>query len=117
MTNQVDTNKTYAKRIYPWQLAQIPEDQTTHDNLMHAFQQYYRANLQWIKTGTKQSGQDVRYWLMEISSINAKRRKEILAWHKIICDKSNPDRSFKSATAKERKAEQKKMTLRSGNAK
>ena len=105
MAKRVIPEQAYASRVYSWQLSQIPSDHTTHDELIYAFQQYYKANLHWMQAGTKQSAQDARFWLNEISHLTLKRRKFILEWKKKISDKTNTDRNFKSTTRKQRKLE------------
>jgi len=103
MPKKVEPKQDYAPRIYSWQLDQIPTDNDIHDKLIHAFQQYYKANLHWIQAGTKRSGQDARYWLSEINKLTIEQRKFILEWIKTISDKTNKDRTFKSTTKKQRK--------------
>jgi len=106
MVRRVEPKQDYAQRIYSWQLEQIPSDDETHDKLINAFQQYYKANLQWIQSGTKRSAQDARYWLMEIHTLTKHQRKFILGWIKTISDKTNAERSYKSTTKKHRKLAQ-----------
>lgn len=103
MGKKVEPKQDYAPRVYSWQLDQIPSDNEIHDNLIHAFQQYYKANLQWIQSGTKRSAQDARYWLNEINILTVQQRKFILEWIKNIKDKTNKDRTYKSTTKKYRK--------------
>lgn len=103
MGKKVEPKQDYAPRIYSWQLEQIPSDNETHDKLIHAFQQYYKANLQWIQSGSKRSAQDARYWLNEINKLTSQQRKFILEWIKTIKDKTNTERSYKATTKKHRK--------------
>ena len=103
MGKKVEPKQDYAPRVYSWQLEQIPTDNQIHDNLIHAFQQYYIANLHWLQAGTKRSAQDARYWLNEINIISVQQRKFILEWIKKIKDKTNKERNFKSTTKKYRK--------------
>ena len=107
MPKKVEPIQIYSPRVYDWQLEQIPTDDETHDKLINAFQMYYKANLRWIQSGTKQAGIDARYWLNEINHLTIERRKVILDWKKTISDKTNPDRSYKPSTKKNRKAIQK----------
>lgn len=100
---QVEPKQDYSNRIYSWQLDQIPSDDEIHDKLIHAFQQYYIANLVWIQQGTKKSGKDARYWLYQIFQLSKQQRKIILDWIKKISDKSNRDRNYKPTTKKYRK--------------
>jgi len=94
MGKKAEPKQNYASRIYDWQLQQIPTDDETHDKLIHAFQQYYIANLQWIQTGTKRSAIDTRYWLIEIRNLVLDRRKIILEWLKHIEDHKD-EKTFK----------------------
>ncbi len=103
MPKKVEPKQDYAPRIYSWQLDQIPTENDIHDQLIHAFQQYYKANLHWIQAGSKRSGQDARYWLSEINRLTTEQRKFVMDWLKVIKDKSNVERSYKSTTKKERK--------------
>jgi len=103
MGRKVEPKQDYAPRVYSWQLDQIPTDDEIHDNLIHAFQQYYKANLHWTQAGTKRAGQDARYWLNEINILSKQQRKVILEWINKIKDKTNKDRNFKSTTRKQRK--------------
>jgi hypothetical protein len=107
MVKKVEPTSEYSPRIYPWQLEQVPTDDETHDKLIYAFQMYYKANLRWIQTGTKKTAVDARYWLSEINTLTTIRRKIILDWKKVISDKDNPERSYKSSSKKQRKAIQK----------
>lgn len=103
MGRKVEPKQDYAPRVYSWQLDQIPSDDEIHDKLIHAFQQYYKANLHWTQAGTKRSGQDARYWLNEINILSKQQRKVILDWINKIKDKTNKDRNYKSTTKKQRK--------------
>jgi uncharacterized protein YggL (DUF469 family) len=100
----IQPRQLYSPRIYSWQLNQIPADDTTHDELMHAVSQYFLANMMWTTKGTKQAGLNVRYWLNEIAKISRKRRRVVSEWKAKISDKSQTDRSFKAETRKQREA-------------
>lgn len=101
MGKKVEPKQKYSSRIYDWQLDKVPEDESTHDELLHAFQQYYKANLHWIRSGTKRSAQDARYWLNEINKLCVDRRKVILGWIKEI--KTDRERDFKPGSKKKRR--------------
>ena len=103
MGKKVEPKQEYAPRVYSWQLSQIPSDNDIHDKLIHAFQQYYKAHLHWIQTGTKRSSQDARYWLNEINSLTVQQRRLILDWINKIKDKTDKHRNFKSTTKRQRK--------------
>lgn len=53
------------------------QDEETHDLLMAAFREYFKANQKWINKGTRNSGEDARYWLAQIRIIARNRRDKI----------------------------------------
>ena len=53
------------------------QDDTTHDALMEAFRQYFKANQKWINKGTRIAGEEVRYWLAQIRIIARERRDKV----------------------------------------
>ena len=53
------------------------QDEETHDKLMEAFREYFRANQKWINKGTRIAGEDARYWLAQIRIIARDRRDKI----------------------------------------
>jgi hypothetical protein len=57
-----------------------PQDEDLHDQLMHAFSQYFKANQQWLNKATRRAGMDTRYWLSEIRRIASERRIKIQEW-------------------------------------
>lgn len=98
-----EPSQNYSSRIYDWQLEQIPSDNITHDDLIHAFQQYYMAQLAWKQLGTKKSAQDAKFWLSNIIRISKLQRKFIIGWNKTISDKTNVDRNFKPSNKRIKK--------------
>lgn len=58
----------------------MERDEKTHDELMAAFREYYKANQHWIARGTRRAGMDTRYWLSEIRRICSDRRDKIMEW-------------------------------------
>lgn len=103
MSKKIEPLQNYSSRIYDWQLEQIPSDNKIHDDLIHAFQQYYVSQLAWKQLGTKRSAQDARYWLSEINKLSVQQRKFILGWQKTISDKSNDQRNFKPSNKREKR--------------
>lgn len=67
-----------------------------HDDLLRAFNEYYKANFIWLTKGTKRSGIDTRYWLAEIRRLCAERRKAIQEW-RYDCGKFAPLTPSKAA--------------------
>jgi hypothetical protein len=53
------------------------QDEETHDQLMRAFAEYFKANQRWINKGTRQAGLEARYWLAQIRIIARDRRAHI----------------------------------------
>ena len=53
------------------------QDEDTHDLLMAAFREYFKANQDWINKGTRISGERTRYWLAQIRIIARDRRDKI----------------------------------------
>ncbi len=56
------------------------QDEDLHDELMKAFNAYFKANQVWMKKGTRVAGMQTRYWLSEIRRICSARRKSIMQW-------------------------------------
>ena len=53
------------------------QDEETHEQLMAAFREYFKANQKWINKGTRSAGEDARYWLAQIRIIARTRRDKI----------------------------------------
>jgi hypothetical protein len=53
------------------------QDEETHDQLMRAFQAYFKANQKWINRGTRRAGEEMRYWLAQIRIIARERRARV----------------------------------------
>ena len=53
------------------------QDEETHDQLMQAFQEYFKANQKWINRGTRRAGEEMRYWLAQIRIIARERRARV----------------------------------------
>lgn len=53
------------------------QDEETHDLLMEAFREYFKANQEWINRGTRVAGERARYWLAQIRIIARNRRDKI----------------------------------------
>ena len=67
------------------------QDEETHDRLMEAFRQYFKANQRWINKGTRAAGEDVRYWLSQIRIISKERREKVQQYRTHL-DKSKAER-------------------------
>lgn len=68
----------------------IKRDEDLHDELMKAFNAYFKANQTWMKKGTRIAGMQTRYWLSEIRRICSARRKVIMDWrYELDAEKRN----------------------------
>ena len=70
------------------------QDEETHDQLMNAFREYFKANQQWVNKGTRIAGENTRYWLSQIRIIARERRAKVQEWRHSV-----------DATKAERKAQ------------
>jgi len=61
------------------------QDEVTHDQLMTAFREYFRANQDWIARGTRSAGERSRYWLAQIRII-AKQRRQLIQQYRVHLD-------------------------------
>lgn len=60
------------------------QDEDLHDELLKAFNAYFKANQIWMKKGTRRAGMQTRHWLKEIRRICLARRKSIMDWRYAI---------------------------------
>jgi hypothetical protein len=58
----------------------VYQDEELHDQLMHAFREYFKANQRWLAKGSRRAGMDVRFWLGQIRIIARDRRMKIQEW-------------------------------------
>ena len=80
MSRPVQPKNPKKIRQYKFRAASVPEDDSIHDELMFAFDQYFRFNLRWMASGSRQSAQDARYWLLKLKKLASDRRKYLLDW-------------------------------------
>lgn len=75
------------------------QDEETHDLLMDAFREYFKANQKWINKGTRSAGEEARYWLAQIR-ILAKNRRDKIQRYRVHLDqtKAQNKASEKSST-------------------
>jgi hypothetical protein len=52
-------------------------DEETHEQLMAAFREYFKANQDWQNKGTRRAGENMRYWLAQIRIIAKERRARV----------------------------------------
>lgn len=62
------------------------QDEESHDRLMAAFREYFKANQDWQAKGTRIAGENMRYWLSQIRII-AKERREHVQRYRVWLDR------------------------------
>lgn len=62
---------------------------------MKAFQQYFKANQNWINKGTRRAGMDARYWLSEIRRLCSERRDNIMEWRRWLNEETEEKKAQK----------------------
>jgi hypothetical protein len=72
-------------------------EEETHDQLMKAFQQYFKANQTWINKGTRRAGMDTRYWLSEIRRLCSERRDNIMDWRRWLNEETDKKKAQKGS--------------------
>jgi len=75
------------------------QNEESHEKLMAAFREYFKANQDWQNKGTRIAGENMRYWLAQIRII-AKERREHVQQYRVFLDTDK----------RERKANQKGMS-------
>jgi len=58
----------------------MTQDEQLHEQILRAFNEYYKANQRWLSKGTRRAGMDTRYWLGQIRILARERRKLIQEW-------------------------------------
>lgn len=61
------------------------QNEESHEQLMAAFRQYFKANQDWQSKGTRRAGEQMRYWLAQIRII-AKDRREHVQQYRVWLD-------------------------------
>lgn len=73
------------------------DDEKMHEELLRAFNEYYKANLIWKLKKTRKGSVQTRKWLSEIRRLCSARRKVIANWQhddtaeKWSCNNNNPE--------------------------
>jgi hypothetical protein len=67
------------------------QDEQSHEQLMAAFKEYFRANQEWQNKGTRIAGERMRYWLAQIRII-AKQRREHVQQYRVWLDRNKAQR-------------------------
>jgi hypothetical protein len=53
------------------------QNEESHEQLMAAFREYFKANQDWQSKGTRRAGENMRYWLAQIRIIARQRREHV----------------------------------------
>jgi hypothetical protein len=53
------------------------QNEESHEKLMAAFKEYFKANQDWQNKGTRRAGENMRYWLAQIRIIARDRREHV----------------------------------------
>jgi uncharacterized protein with von Willebrand factor type A (vWA) domain len=75
----------------------VIREEDTHDELMRAFREYFKANQDWINKGTRRAGQNARFWLSEIRRIAKQRRFNIMEWRYDLNEKTQAKKAQKQS--------------------
>jgi len=67
------------------------QNEESHEQLMAAFRQYFKANQDWQAKGTRIAGENMRYWLAQIRII-AKQRREHVQKYRVYLDTAKRER-------------------------
>jgi hypothetical protein len=62
------------------------QNEESHEQLMTAFKEYFKANQDWQAKGTRRAGENMRYWLAQIRII-AKQRREHVQQYRVWLDR------------------------------
>ena len=73
------------------------QNEESHEQLMQAFKEYFKANQDWQNKGTRRAGEHMRYWLAQIRII-AKDRREHVQQYRVWLD---TDKARQKAQAKD----------------
>jgi hypothetical protein len=67
------------------------QNEESHEELMRAFKEYFKANQDWQAKGTRRAGENMRYWLAQIRII-AKQRREHVQQYRVYLDQAKQAR-------------------------
>ena len=67
------------------------QNEESHEQLMTAFRQYFKANQDWQSKGTRRAGEQMRYWLAQIRII-ARDRREHVQQYRVWLDQDKASR-------------------------
>ena len=67
------------------------QNEESHERLMSAFREYFKANQDWQAKGTRRAGEHMRYWLAQIRII-AKERREHIQQYRVWLDRNKAEK-------------------------
>ena len=70
------------------------QNEESHEQLMAAFRNYFKANQDWQSKGTRRAGEQMRYWLAQIRII-ARERREHVQQYRVWLDQDKASRKSK----------------------
>lgn len=70
------------------------QNEESHEQLMSAFRNYFKANQDWQNKGTRRAGEQMRYWLAQIRII-ARERREHVQQYRVWLDQDKASRKTK----------------------
>jgi hypothetical protein len=73
------------------------QNEESHEQLMAAFREYFKANQDWQAKGTRRAGERMRYWLAQIRII-ARQRREHVQQYRVYLDQK---KALRKASQKE----------------
>ena len=62
-------------------------NEESHEQLMAALKEYFKANQDWQNKGTRRAGENMRYWLAQIRII-ARNRREHVQQYRVYLDRN-----------------------------
>jgi hypothetical protein len=76
------------------------QNEESHEKLMAAFKEYFKANQDWQNKGTRRAGENMRYWLAQIRII-ARDRREHVQQYRVWLDRDKAARKANQTTQAE----------------
>jgi len=67
------------------------QNEESHEQLMAAFREYFKANQDWQNKGTRRAGENMRYWLAQIRIIARDRRAHVQQY-RVWLDRAKAER-------------------------
>jgi len=80
------------------------QNEESHEQLMAAFREYFKANQDWQAKGTRRAGENMRYWLAQIRII-ARQRREHVQQYRVYLDQAKQARKANQKAQEEKPAD------------